>query len=501
MIETVINYKPEYVIDEGGHRIEFRFDEESDEFVRNDFGELIPDSDGRPYRNWRDHIKTPDDIWDEIVTAGEIPGTTSAPKLQPIATRIVMLQSGMRAPMGVKVYGSDLKTIEDFGLKIEELLKKVPGVEASAVQADRIIGKPYLEIVPDRKALSRYKVSIRQFQDVVEIAIGGRTITHTVEGRQRFGVRVRYLRELRDSEEMIKRILVPAVDGAQIPLKQLAEVRFVPGPQVIKSEDTFKVGYVLFDKQAGYGEVDVVERARAYLKAAEKRGELLVPPGVNYTFAGNYENQVRSAKTLAFVLPVALFVIFLILYLQFRSTVTTLLIFSGIFVAWSGGFILLWMYSQEWFLNFSVFGVEMRELFQVHTINLTVAVWVGFLALFGIATDDGVVMGTYLEQTFRKTSPDTVEEVRQAVVTAGSRRIRACLMTTATTILALVPVLSATGRGSDIMVPMAIPSVGGMLIEVLTMFVVPVLFCLTRELALRRDSHGSHGLVSGVPSS
>jgi len=483
MVETVINYKSEYVTDADGRRINFKYDEETDAYPRKN-GELIPDAEGKPFRQWRDHIRKPNDIWDEIVKAGEIPGSTSAPKLQPIAARIVMLQSGMRAPMGVKIYGPDLKTIEDFGIKIEALLKKVPGVQKAAVLADRIIGKPYLEIVPDRDALSRYGVKIRQFQDVVEVAIGGRTVTHTVEGRERFPVRVRYQRELRDSREMIRRILVPGKDGTQIPLEQLASIKYVPGPQVIKSEDTFKVGYVLFDKQADQAEVDVVERAQAYLAAAEESGELVRPAGVNYKFAGNYENQIRSQKTLAVVLPGALFAIFLILYLQFRSVTTTLLIFTGIFVAWSGGFILLWAYGQSWFLNFSVFGVEMRELFQVQTINMTVAVWVGFLALFGIATDDGVVMGTYLEQSFRKTTPDTVQEVRQAVVVAGSRRIRACLMTTATTILALIPVLTATGRGSDIMVPMAIPSVGGMLIEVLTMFVVPVLFCLVQEVRL-----------------
>ena len=207
---------------------------------------------------------------------------------------------------------------------------------------------------------------------------------------------------------------------------------------------------------------------------------------MSYVFAGNYENQVRSQKTLAVVLPLALFVIFLILYFHFRSVSTTLLVFSGIFVAWSGGFILLWLYGRPWFLDFSVFGANMRELFQVHPVNLSVAVWVGFLALFGIATDDGVVMGTYLEQSFRASEPATVADVRQAVVAAGTRRVRACLMTTATTLLALIPVLTSTGRGSDIMVPMAIPSFGGMALEVLTMFVVPVLYCLLRELRLKR---------------
>jgi Cu(I)/Ag(I) efflux system membrane protein CusA/SilA len=186
MIETVINYKPEYISDKDGRRISFRYDRKRKEFVRDEEGELIPDPKGRPYRQWRDHIRTPDDIWKEIVKAGKLPGTTSAPKLQPIAARIVMLQSGMRAPMGVKVKGPDLETIERVGLQIERFLKEVPAVEPAAVIADRIVGKPYLEIHPDRGALARYGVPIRKFQDVIEIAIGGKKIMSTVEGRERF---------------------------------------------------------------------------------------------------------------------------------------------------------------------------------------------------------------------------------------------------------------------------------------------------------------------------
>ena len=185
------------------------------------------------------------------------------------------------------------------------------------------------------------------------------------------------------------------------------------------------------------------------------------------------------------MLPLSLFVIFLILYFQFRSVATTLLVFSGIFVAWSGGFILIWLYAQDWFLNFSVFGVHMRTLFQVHPINLSVAVWVGFLALFGIASDDGVIISTYLDQVFRDHQTTSVQELREATIVAGKRRVRPCLMTTATTILALIPVLTSTGRGSDVMVPMAIPSFGGMIIEVLTMLTVPVLYCAVKEFKLR----------------
>ncbi|MDF7808260.1 efflux RND transporter permease subunit [Pontiellaceae bacterium B12219] len=479
MIETVINYIPEYRTDKDGRRINYKF--KKGEFVRDEQGELIEDRRGRPFRQWREHIRTPDDIWKEITEAAKIPGTTSAPKLQPIAARIVMLQSGMRAPMGVKVQGPDLDTIERVGLQIEHYLKEVPSIEPAAVIADRIVGKPYLEIVPDREALARYGIPIRKFQDVVEIAIGGRQVTGTVEGRERFPVRVRYQRELRDNIEALDKILVPGAGGLQIPITELAEIKYVRGPQNIKSEDTFLVGYVVFDKKPGYAEVDVVEQAQTYLQSKIDSGEFSLPRGVSYRFAGSYENQLRAAKTLAMVMPIALLAIFMLIYFEFKSTSTTLLIFTGVFIAWSGGFILIWLYGQPWFLDFSLFGVEMRNLFQVHTINMSVAVWVGFLALFGIATDDGVVMGTYLTQTFRDNTPKSKTEVRELVIQAGTRRVRPCLMTTATTILALIPVLTSTGRGSDIMVPMAIPGFGGMLIEVVTMLVVPVLYSWIQE--------------------
>jgi Cu(I)/Ag(I) efflux system membrane protein CusA/SilA len=485
MIETVINYKPEYITDKDGHRIKFRFDKEKQEFVRDQDGNLIPDTYGKPYRQWRENIKTPDDIWKEIVDAAQIPGTTSAPKLQPIAARIVMLQSGMRAPMGVKVKGPDLETIEKVSLDVERFLKEVPSVEAPAVIADRIVGKPYIEIDFDREAIARYGLKIRQVQDVIEIAIGGRRITTTVEGRERYPVRVRYLRELRDQIETLGRILVAAPDGTQIPIEQVADINYVRGPQVIKSEDTFLVGYVLFDMKTGQAEVNVVEECQRYLKQKIESGEFIIPPGVSYTFAGSYENQIRSQKTLSIVMPLALFIIFIILYFQFKSVITSSLVFSGILIAWSGGFLMIWMYGQPWFLNFEVFGTDMRDLFQVHTINLSVAVWVGFLALFGIASDDGVVITTYLDQSFWKRGITSCEDAREATIVAGLRRVRPCLMTTATTILALIPVLTSTGRGSDIMVPMAIPSFGGMMIEIMTMLIVPVLYCSVQEWKIK----------------
>jgi copper/silver efflux system protein len=518
MIETVMIYKPEYLVDQSGRRLRFKFNPDKldyfraedgspvlapdgkpylvhGKFVRSEEGLLIPDTDGMPFRLWRPPldpeinegrdawpgIRKPDEIWDEIIIAGEIPGVTSAPRLQPIAARIVMLQSGMRAPMGLKVKGPDLETIEAVGLQIEALLKEVPSVQAHAVIADRIVGKPYLEIIIDREAISRYGIMLGRVQEVIEVAVGGRMITTTVEGRERYPIRVRYLRELRDTLEGLEKILVASPAGEQIPLTQLADIRYVRGPQVIKSEDTFLTGYVLFDKRPGFAEVDVVEHAQAYLEHKLKTGELMLPPGVSYTFAGTYEAQVRAQKKLAVVLPLALFTIFIILYLQFKSVSVTLMVFSGILIAWAGGFILIWLYGQSWFLDFTVFGTSMRDLFQVNPINLSVAVWVGFLALFGIATDNGVVMATYLRQSLREAPSSSKREVRDAVLQGALRRIRPAMMTVSTTILALLPVLTSTGRGADIMVPMAIPSFGGMLIAIITVFVVPVLYCVREE--------------------
>lgn len=485
MIETVITYKPEYATDRNGRLVTYRYDAEKGAYPRDATGELIPDPHGRPYRQWREHIKSPEDVWKEIARAAEIPGTTSAPQLQPIAARIVMLQSGMRAPMGIKVKGPDLGTIDRVGLELEQFLKEIPGVEPTAVIADRIVGSPYLEITINREAIARFGLRVRDVQDVIETAIGGMPITTTVEGRERYSVRVRYQRELRDQIETLGRILIPAMDGAQIPLIQIADIAYVRGPMAIKSEDTFLTGYVLFDKEPGFAEVDVVENCRDYLRQKLDSGAWALPAGVSYSFAGAYENQVRAQRTLVVVIPLALFIIFMILYFQFSSYLTTLMVWSGLVVAASGGFLMIWFYHQPWFLDFTFFGAYMRELFQVHPINLSVAIWVGFLALFGIATDDGVVIATYLDQSFARHTITSIADIRDATVEAGMRRIRPCLMTTATTILALLPVLTSTGRGADVMVPMAIPSFGGMAVEIMTLFLVPVLYCWVKESKFR----------------
>ncbi|PHQ61790.1 MAG: cation transporter [Maribacter sp.] len=496
MYENVIIYKPEYKLDKHRKRIKFKvnddglFETKSGKFISSgtkiENNRLILDEDGDYYRNWRKHIKSTDDIWKEIVRVTKLPGVTSAPKLQPIETRLVMLQTGMRAPMGIKVKGQNLAEIEAFGIELEKVLKEVEGVKKEAVFADRIVGKPYLLIDIDREKIARYGLAIQDVQSILEVAIGGKMLTQTVEGRERYGVRVRYPRELRTSPTDIGNIYVPTKKGDPIPLKELVSIRYEQGPQVIKSEDTFLIGYVLFDKLDGFAEVNVVEAAQNAIQDKIDSGELIVPKGINYKFTGTYENQIRAEKTLGVVVPIALAIIFLILYFQFKSVSTSLLVFTGILVAFSGGFVMIGLYSTDWFMNFNVFGIDFRELFQIKTINLSVAVWVGFIALFGIATDDGVVMATYLTQIFDRDKPTSKQAIRASVIEAGEKRIRPCLMTTATTILALLPILTSTGRGSDIMIPMAIPSFGGMLVALITLFVVPVLFSWMKEISIKK---------------
>lgn len=536
MFENIINYKPEYITDERGRRIRFKtnkndhfileglsvkndqiiqeenseigFDNHSFLFVNpqgEEFSEevqdklhqsvsnslekhLVRDNNGTYFRNWREHIHSPNDIWDEIVRVIKIPGITSAPKLQPIETRLVMLQTGMRAPMGIKVFGPDLESIEAFGMKLEEILKNVPSVKEEAVFADRVIGKPYIHIDIIRDEISRHGLTIEDVQQIIETAIGGNTITTTVEGRDRYPVRVRYPRELRDSPEMLSNILIPTPSGAHIPLGQVADINYEPGPQMIKSEETFLVSYVLFDRLDEFSEVEVVNDAQEAINHEIENGSLNVPPGINWKFSGNYENQVRSEERLALIVPIVLAVIFLILYFQFKSVRTSLMVFLGIMMAFSGGFIMLWLYGQSWFGDFSLFGTNFRDLFQIGTVNLSVAVWVGFIALFGIATDDGVIMATYLDQSFKRNKTTDVKSVREAVIEGGQKRIKPAVMTSATTIIALLPILSSTGRGADVMIPMAIPAFGGMIMAVITYFIIPVLYSMKEERKLKSKS-------------
>ena len=512
MFENTINYRPEYILNEDGKRERFKVNRKGEYLLRNGgtynpadgfrlipADSLIPDRKGDYFRQWRPEIKNTDDIWQQIINVTHLPGLTSAPKLQPIEARLVMLSTGMRAPMGLKIYGPDLETIEQSGKAIEQALKDVPSVIPSSVFYDRAVGAPYLEIKLNRDNMARYGVNVEDLQEILSAAVGGMILTKTVEGRERFPVRLRYARELRDNPEALSMLLVPTATGAQIPLKELADIEYARGAQMIQSENTFLVGYVIFDKKQGKAEVDVVKEATKVIEGKIQNGELKLTKGVSYKFAGNYEQQERATARLMIVVPLALLIVLLVLYFQFKTLTASLIHFSGVFVAFAGGFILLWLYGQDWFMNFSLARVNMRDLFQMHTINLSVAVWVGFIALFGVATDDGVLMGTYIHHVFLEKDPQTRHAIREAVVTAGLKRVRPAAMTTATTLIALLPVLTSTGKGADIMVPMAIPTFGGMLIQSMTMFVVPVFQCWWREGLLKKEETTGQCLAQNRP--
>lgn len=512
MFENTINYRPEYILNEDGKRERFKVNRKGEYLLRNGgtynpadgfrlipADSLIPDRKGDYFRQWRPEIKNTDDIWQQIINVTHLPGLTSAPKLQPIEARLVMLSTGMRAPMGLKIYGPDLETIEQSGKAIEQALKDVPSVIPSSVFYDRAVGAPYLEIKLNRDNMARYGVNVEDLQEILSAAVGGMILTKTIEGRERFSVRLRYARELRDNPEALSMLLVPTATGAQIPLKELADIEYARGAQMIQSENTFLVGYVIFDKKQGKAEVDVVKEATKVIEGKIQNGELKLTKGISYKFAGNYEQQERATARLMIVVPLALLIVLLVLYFQFKTLTASLIHFSGVFVAFAGGFILLWLYGQDWFMNFSLARVNMRDLFQMHTINLSVAVWVGFIALFGVATDDGVLMGTYIHHVFLEKDPQTRHAIREAVVTAGLKRVRPAAMTTATTLIALLPVLTSTGKGADIMVPMAIPTFGGMLIQSMTMFVVPVFQCWWREGLLKKEETTGQCLAQNRP--
>lgn len=456
MVETLVTIRDEYGVDERGH----------------------------PVRQWRDEIRTTQDVWNAIVEAARLPGTTSAPRLQPIEARRVMLQSGFRAPMGLKIFGPDLVTLEDFGQRVESVLRGVPEVASSTVFADRVVGKPYVEIDLDRARLARHGVSVEDAQEVIAVAIGGVPLTTQIDGRSRFPVRVRYARELRDDLEDLGEVLVTTADGASVPLRELATIETRRGPQMIRSEDSFLVSYVLFDRAPDVTSIEAIEAAGTALDDHVARGFLEIPDGVTFEFAGSYENELRASARLRLMLPVALGLIVILLHLQFRSLATTALVFSGVFVAWAGGFVLLWVYGQPWWLDSAPLGIDLRDVFGVTPVAMSVAVWIGFLALFGIATDDGVVMATRIRQALAAHRPTDVASIRAAVHEGASQRIAAAVITSATTVIALLPVLTSPGRGAEIMVPMALPTFGGMLVAVLTTVVVPVLHCAVEERRL-----------------
>jgi len=395
------------------------------------------------------------DIMNELDEQMQIPGLVNA-WLFPIENRIGMISTGIKTQVGIKIFGPDLYVLESLAAKIGKEVEKVRG--ASGVYAEQITGKPYIEFDIDRISASRYGINTGTINKILQTAVGGMTIGQFYSGRERYPIRIRYKKELRDRIDELKKVLVPSPLGQHIPLEQLADINIVTGPAAIQSENGMLRSLVLLNVK-NRDLVGFVEEAKTHI--AQK---VEMPEGYSLVWAGQYEAQVRSSNRLAILIPIALLINLLIIFFGIKNFRNSVIIFSAIPIAFSGGLILLW----------------------IGGFNTSVAVWVGFIALFGIAVDDGVVMMTYLQLAVKNHNPKCWSELKECIVEAGSRRIRPLVMTTTTTVFALLPIMWATTTGSEVMKPMAIPTLGGMLVELITLFVVPIVYSYVQQKKIER---------------
>jgi Cu(I)/Ag(I) efflux system membrane protein CusA/SilA len=407
------------------------------------------------------------DIWNQINAVATLPGITPASPLQPIEGRVVMLQSGIKAPMAIRVYGDHLDGLAEAARNVAERLRNVPQVNAATVNPDIVLGVPYIEFDVNREAAARFGMTPMAINQIIETALGGMNLTQTVEGRERYPVRIRYQRDLRERIDELSRLPVVTENGEVVPLELLSKMRTTWGPGMISSEDARLVAHIAFAPSGMTGDLETVEAVEAQLRQAQKDGELKLPTGYALLPVGSFQNQIEANRRLAIIIPIVVLVDLLLIYLNFRNLPLTLIIFSQIPIAFFGGMI----------------GLGLFE------IQMNTAIWVGLIALIGIAEDDGVVIATYMEQLFVRRPMRTVQDIREATVEAGRRRIRPCLMTAFTTFAALLPVMLATGRGADVARAMALPVFFGMFIELISLFVVPVLYCGYMEYKLSVAAH------------
>lgn len=415
----------------------------------------------KPTEDWPEGVTT-QEIWGKINAVATLPGVTPASPLQPIEGRIVMLQSGIKASMAIRIFGDSLDGLAKASLSVAEHLKGLSQVNASTVNPDIVLGKPYVEFEVNRETAARYGMSTAMVNQIIETALGGSNITKTVEGRERYPIRVRYERNLRESLDELDRLPVVTRSGEVVPLSMLTTMNTTWGPGMINSEDARLVAHVSFSPSGMVGDLETVEAVEQSLLEAQGDNSLSLPTGYALKPVGSFQNQIEANQQLRWVIPLVGVINLFIIYLQFRRLPIALTVFAGIPVAFAGGMIFL----------------------AINSIEINTAVWVGFIALFGIAVDDGVVMATYLGQVFTRKRLRSVDDIRDATVEAGMKRIRPCLMTTFTTIIALMPVIYSTGRGSDVAKAMAWPVIGGMAVELLTLFVVPVLYAGYKEFKM-----------------
>ena len=431
----------------------------------------------KPRDQWRPGA-TEQDIWDEINAAATLPGVTPASPLQPIEGRVVMLQSGIKASMAVRIYGETLDQLSVAAREVAANLKDNPYVNPGTVNPDLVLGKPYVEFEVDREQAARYGMTVRGVNQIVAAGLGGVDVTTTVEGRERYPIQVRYRRDFRERVDHLGQIPVVTPTGDVVPLKRLASIETTWGPGVISSEDSRLVAHVPFSPSGLAGDLETVEQLMVTLGAARTDGSLQLPDGsLELVLVGSFENQIEANRRLLWILPTVFLINLLLHYLHFRNLSLALVVFSGIPVACAGGMIAV-----------ALAGVE-----------LNTAVWIGFIALAGLAADDGIVMASYIHDRLKTVRIESIEQLREEVYEAGLRRIRPCVMTTVTTLVALLPVLLSDGRGADVARAMALPVFGGMLAEPFTTFVVPTLYCGWLELKLRLNIYDD--LLTRTPAS
>nr|MBP8154007.1 efflux RND transporter permease subunit [Nitrospira sp.] len=426
---------------------------------------LKPEAQWRPSMTW-------ERLLDEMDAKLRIPGFPNI-WWMPIQTRTEMITTGVRSPVGIKVLGPDLKTIEKIGLEIEQVLGTVPGTKSAF--AERLNEGYYLDLTVNRREAARHGLTVGDVQAVITTAIGGETVTTTVEGRERYPVNVRYKRELRDDPDRLKRVLIPTPSGAQIPLGQIAEMVITQGPTSIADEAGALAGLV---------SVSVSGRdLRGYVEDAQHavRDRVTVPSGYRLIWTGQYEHLVRAEERLKLVVPVTLALILLLLYLNFRSLEKSLIVLLSVPFAAIGAI---------WYLDYLGY-------------NLSVAVWVGIIALAGVAAETGVVMLVYLDEAYERRVREgrmaTAHDLRDAIMEGAVQRVRPKMMTVAAIMGGLLPIMWTTGTGADVMKRIAAPMIGGMLSStVLTLLVIPVLYALWRGWSL--SSVAPPQLTSATPS-
>jgi Cu(I)/Ag(I) efflux system membrane protein CusA/SilA len=423
----------------------------------------------KPKSQWRPHL-TQDELINEMNEALKLPGLANAWTM-PIKGRIEMLSTGLRTPIGIKISGADVKTIEQIGAKIESLLPSVQGTRS--VFAERTGTGYFLDFDWRREELARYGLSLAEVQEVIGSAIGGENVTTTVEGRERYGVNVRYQRDFRSDFNTLERILVPADNGKrQIPLGQLASIKTASGPAMIRDEDGLLTGYVYIDI-AGRDPNGYVEAAAALLK-----DKLKLPPGYAIAWSGQYEAAQRVKERLLLVVPLTLFLIFLLLYMNTRSITKTMLIILAVPFSAVGAI---------WFLYFLGY-------------NLSIAVWVGLIALLGVDAETGIFMLLYLDLAYAEAKAEgrlrNLPELHAAIVDGAAKRIRPKFMTAATLLLGLIPIMWATGTGADVMKRIAAPMIGGIFTSfLLELMVYPAIYEIWKwNFEMKKDLMGPRHL-------